>query len=135
MLTLIWVSLGAYAMDHLFRILKTRVATAHLRPLPELDATRVEIPSLNAGWRAGQHVRLRVLSTAMGWGAWMEVHPFTIASVTKSEEGMVLLVKKAGGWTKKMYEVAKKNNHQIDNGVGMDVKVIIEGPYGELPWP
>ncbi len=83
-------------MDHLFRMLKTRVATAHLRALPELGITRVEIPTLNAGWRAGQHVRLRVLSTAMGWAGWLEVHPFTIASVTKTEEGIGALGQEYG---------------------------------------
>ena len=121
----------AFGTDHLFRVLKTRVATAHLRALPDLDMTRVEIPALNAGWRAGQHVRLRVLSTAMGWASWLEVHPFTIASVSKTEEGMVLMVKKTGGWTRKMYEVAKTSGYGGD-GLGRDMKVVVEGPYGKL---
>ena len=110
---------------------KTRVATAHLRALPELGITRLEIPTLNAGWRAGQHVRLRVLSMAMGWTGCLEVHPFTIASVSKTEEGMVLLVKNTGGWTRKMYEVAKTSGYGGD-GLGRDMKVVIEGPYGKL---
>ncbi|KAJ2974185.1 hypothetical protein NUW54_g11930 [Trametes sanguinea] len=32
----------------------SRVAIARLRPLPDLGMTRVEIPSINSGWRAGQ---------------------------------------------------------------------------------
>ena len=112
-------------------MLKTRIATAHLRALPELGITRLEIPTLNAGWRAGQHVRLRVLSTAMGWTGCLEVHPFTIASVSKTEEGMVLLVKNTGGWTRKMYEVAKTSGY-VGDGLGRDMKVVIEGPYGKL---
>ncbi|KJA18253.1 hypothetical protein HYPSUDRAFT_205502 [Hypholoma sublateritium FD-334 SS-4] len=129
-LIFIVVCVVAYGMDHVVRMLKTRVATAHLHALPELDMTRVEIPTLNAGWRAGQHVRLRVLSTAMGWASWLEVHPFTIASVSKSEEGMVLMVKKTGGWTGKMFEVAKASEYMGDGNLGRDMKVLIEGPYG-----
>ena len=56
-LTFVLASVAFFGVDHLFRLLKSRVATAHLRPLPELEATRVVIPALNAGWRAGQHVR------------------------------------------------------------------------------
>lgn len=92
--------------------------------------TRIEIPTLNAGWRAGQHVRLRVLTTSMSLGGWLEVHPFTIASVSNSDEGTVLLVKKAGGWTKNMYDVARAGRY-IDGGIGVDMKVIVEGPYGK----
>ncbi|KAF9239987.1 ferric reductase like transmembrane component-domain-containing protein [Melanogaster broomeanus] len=95
-----------YGLDHLVRAIKTRITTATLRPIPELGLTRVEIPSLNAGWRAGQHVRLRVLSTTMGLWGMTEVHPFTIASVTNTEEGLVLMCKKAGRWTSKLYEIA-----------------------------
>lgn len=132
MITFILACVALFAMDHVMRLFKTRIATAHLRPLPELEMTRVEVPSINAGWRAGQHVRLRVLSTALGRGSWLEVHPFTIASVSKSEEGLVLMVKKAGGWTKSMYEVAKMGGY-TEGGVGQEVKVAIEGPYGASP--
>ena len=132
-LTFVLASVAFFGVDHLFRLLKSRVATAHLRPLPELEATRVVIPALNAGWRAGQHVRLRVLSTALGRASWLEAHPFTIANVTRSEEGMVLMVKKAGGWTKQMFEVAKMAGY-TEGGLGREVKVVVEGPYGAFFW-
>ncbi|KAF8908120.1 hypothetical protein CPB84DRAFT_1813372 [Gymnopilus junonius] len=97
---------------------------AYIRPLPELDLTRVEIPSVNAGWRAGQHVRLRVCSFGMGWGGWLEVHPFTIASVSQNgPEGMVLMCKRAGGWTRKLYEMAKMGGY-TEGGVGREVRVL-----------
>ncbi|KIK96605.1 hypothetical protein PAXRUDRAFT_72202, partial [Paxillus rubicundulus Ve08.2h10] len=120
-----------YGLDHLVRAFKTRIATATLRPIPELGLTRVEIPLINTGWRAGQHVRLRVLSTAMGLWGMTEVHPFTIASVTNTEEGLVLLCKKAGRWTSRMYEMAGTAAYgEQGREVGRSVKVMVEGPYG-----
>ena len=123
-------AIGLYAFDYLLRCIKTRIHTATLRSIPELGVTRVEIPQINSGWRAGQHVRLRVLSSGMGFGC-MEVHPFTIASADNSPEGMVLLVKKVGGWTTKLYDIARTGRHS-EAGVGTNVKVMIDGPYGTL---
>lgn len=95
--------------------------------------TRVEVPSLNAGWRAGQHVRLRVLSSSMGWLGWSEVHPFTIANTTRSPEGMILMCKKTGRWTGSLFNMAQTSSYG-ENGkeAGRDVTVIVEGPYGAL---
>lgn len=45
--------------------------------------TLVEIPKITSGWRAGQHVRIRIVSRTMGALRWAECHPFTIASVSK----------------------------------------------------
>ena len=47
-LTFVLASVAFFGVDHLFRLLKSRVATAHLRPLPELeqhftDDARLEI--------------------------------------------------------------------------------------------
>ncbi|KAF8960641.1 hypothetical protein BDZ97DRAFT_1940337 [Flammula alnicola] len=98
----ILASVGIYAYDHLLRLLKSRLTSAYIRPLPELEMTR--------------HVRLRVMSAGMGWVGWAEVHPFTIAS-------------KAGRWTRRLYEIAKMGGY-TEGGVGREVKVIIEGPYG-----
>jgi len=122
-------SYAIYGFDYFIRFLKTRVCTAVIRPLGDLDSTRVEVPYLNAGWRAGQHVRLRVLSTGMGWWGWTEVHPFTIASVSKSQEGLVLIVKKSGTWTNRLFDMAQHGGY-TEAGVGRDVAVMLEGPYG-----
>ncbi|KAF9479536.1 hypothetical protein BDN70DRAFT_688824 [Pholiota conissans] len=129
MLTYVVACAIIFGFDHLMRVAKSRVAIAHIRPLPELELTRVEIPSINAGWRAGQHVRLRVLSSGLGWIGWAENHPFTIASVSKSQEGMVLLCKKAGGWTRRLYEIAKRGGY-TEGGIGREIRVVVEGPYG-----
>lgn len=123
-----------YGLDHLVRTIKTRITTATLRPIPELGLTRVEMPNLNAGWRTGQHVRLRILSTAMGLWGMTEAHPFTIASVSKTEEGLVLLCKKAGTWTTKMYEIAGTSAYgEHGKEVGRSIRVMVEGPYGTYP--
>ncbi|KAI9057357.1 incomplete iron reductase [Trametes sanguinea] len=126
------IAVGFYGLDRLMRLIKSRVAIARLRPLPDLGMTRVEIPSINSGWRAGQHVRLRVLSLGMGWRGWAEAHPFTIASVCRSPsgEGLVLMCKKAGDWTSRLYELAQRADYGEANGIGSSVQVVVEGPYG-----
>jgi ferric-chelate reductase len=121
---------GLYGFDYLVRIIKTRISRAFIRPLPELNSTRIEVPRINAGWHAGQHVRIRVMSAGMGWWGWTEVHPFTIASVAKGQEGLVLLCKKSGSWTSKLYQMAKAGGY-VDGEIGREVRVMIEGPYGD----
>ncbi|KAJ7472300.1 hypothetical protein B0H11DRAFT_1349789 [Mycena galericulata] len=124
----LYATTAIYVFDRLLRIAKTRISTAHIRPIPELGVTRIEIPNINKGWRAGQHVRIQVLSTAMGVTGWAQIHPFTIASETNSTEGLVLLCKKTGTWTTKLFATATTS--QSERGVGRDVRVVVEGPYG-----
>ncbi|KAG5636484.1 hypothetical protein H0H81_007849 [Sphagnurus paluster] len=121
--------MGLYGLDRVVRLLKTRISTAIIRPLPELNTTRIEIPNINRGWRAGQHIRLRVLSSGLGLFGWTEVHPFTIANVSGTEEGLVLLAKKSGRWTSALYDMAKTSGY-TEAGHGHRVKVAVEGPYG-----
>jgi len=125
----ILTAVGLFVFDMVTRWIKTRFTTATIRPLPELGVTRVEIPSINAGWRAGQHVRLRVVSSGMGVLGWAEAHPFTIASIIRGEEGMILMCKKAGDWTNKLYDLAKLSGYEGD-GQARKVRVSVEGPYG-----
>lgn len=129
MIPWIYACLALFALDHLFRLMKTRFSTATVRPIPELSLTRVELPSINKGWRAGQHVRIRVLTSGMGLFGWAEVHPFTIASCSEGPEGMVLMCKKTGRWTNRLYDVAKRDGH-MEAGLGRNVTVMVEGPYG-----
>ncbi|SRR6266550_1122243 len=91
----------------------------HHRPIPSLSATWIEIPSLDSRCqRAGQHIHVRIFSSGLGWLGWTESHPFTIASApvtsskqgrTVGEEGLILVCKKAGGWTGKLYDMARKS--------------------------
>ncbi|KAK7028156.1 hypothetical protein VNI00_014971 [Paramarasmius palmivorus] len=129
--TVLWVyaTIGIYGLDVLLRIVKTRFATATVRILPGLGVTRVEVPDINAGWRAGQHVRVRVFSSGMGLFGWSEIHPFTIASTAHGPEGLVLMCKKTGSWTRKLYGIAQRPESAYEDG-SRKVKVMIEGPYG-----
>ncbi|KAH9944662.1 iron reductase [Amylocystis lapponica] len=126
------VAVAFYAFDRLLRVVRSCFVVASLHTLPELGMTRIEVPAVNAGWRAGQHVRIKVLSLGMGWLGWTETHPFTIASVSKGpdNEGLVLMCKKAGDWTGKLYELAKHTNNGEETAVGRSVRVVIDGPYG-----
>ncbi|KAF7303754.1 Iron reductase [Mycena indigotica] len=125
----IYVALGFYALDHALRLLKTRTHIATLRPLADMGVTRIEIPQITAGWRAGQHVRIRVLTGALGVFGWAESHPFTIASMSGAQEGLVLMAKKSGDWTTKLFDFAKSGGFTAA-GVGRNVRVVVEGPYG-----
>ncbi|KAJ6551431.1 hypothetical protein B0H19DRAFT_1157610 [Mycena capillaripes] len=124
----LYATTAIYGFDKLMRLAKTRISTATIRPIPELGVTRVEIPYINKGWRAGQHVRIQVFSSAMGIFGWAEVHPFTIASESNSKEGLVLMCKKTGTWTHKLFATA--SNTGAEWGVGRNVRVVVEGPYG-----
>lgn len=67
----------------------------------------------------------------MGLIGWAEVHPFTIASVAKTPDGLVLLCKNAGGWTKRLYEMAKVAGYGCEDGDATRmVTVMLDGPYG-----
>lgn len=127
----LYVVLAFYGLDHFLRLLKTRMYTAIIRPLPDMGATRIEVPHLNGGWRAGQHVRLRILSSSLGLTGWAESHPFTIASISGGREGLVLVVKKSGNWTTKLFDLAKASGSaESGRDVGGTVNVVLEGPYG-----
>ncbi|GJF00186.1 iron reductase [Phanerochaete sordida] len=119
------IAAGLYGADHALRLAKSRAPLATLEPLPELHTTLVRIPALTAGWRAGQHVRVRVLSRGMGAYAWLEPHTFTIAGAPGGE-GALLLAKRAGAWTRALYALAQEGA-----GAGpRRVRLLVEGPYG-----
>jgi ferric-chelate reductase len=142
-------AVGLYAFDHLVRVVRTRYTTGWLTAEQALNggATLVHVPSLRAGWRAGQHVRVRVVSG--GWLAWLatlvlcRARPFTIAAGSDSG-GMMLQIKALGSWTCDLLRVAgdadksrrAKRPEQIFTDVehrrrsAREVRVIIEGPYG-----
>ncbi|ORX38304.1 FAD-binding domain-domain-containing protein [Kockovaella imperatae] len=110
-----------YTVSHIFSLCKTRFAVAELVALPN-DTTLVTIPSICTGWRAGQHVRIRIP------GIGIEGHPFTIASAPDGE-GMILLCKAVGGWTRKLHGYASS----VDAEQGTRrATIIVEGPYGGL---
>ncbi|EEB87348.1 hypothetical protein MPER_15321 [Moniliophthora perniciosa FA553] len=48
----------------------------------------------------------------MGAFGWTEVHSFTIASVPDGPEGVVLMCKKAGDWTERLFDLAKSGSQR-----------------------
>lgn len=113
---------------------KTRLAHGEFVALRDSHTTVVTIPSLQSGWRAGQHVRLRVPSLPFPLN--LQAHPFTIASAPDGE-GIVLMCKAAGDWTSRLYNFA--NQHASSNAYldkarqgAIGATVIVEGPYGGL---
>ncbi|KAN0131735.1 Ferric reductase like transmembrane component domain containing protein [Lactarius tabidus] len=133
-----------YAFDHFARIARTRYTTAWLTAENALNGgtTLVDVPSLGAGWRAGQHVRIRVVSdTWFGWwGTWLigRARPFTIATGSNSG-GMMLEIKAIGSWTRKLLRMAddaadarpaeKSTDVERGRGPSRAVRIIVEGPY------
>jgi predicted ferric reductase len=139
-------AVGLYAFDHLVRIVRTRHTTGWLTAEHALNGgtTLVHVPSLRAGWRAGQHVRVRVVSG--GWFAWLatwflgRARPFTIATGPHSG-GMMLQIKAVRSGTRNLLRMAgdagdinlKEMSTSVEHGRGSarGVRVIVEGPYGK----
>lgn len=125
-----------YMVSIAISMLKTRVTQAELIALSGNATTMVTLPNITTGWRAGQHVRLRVVGLD-GFLHKMECHPFTIASAPDSG-GLVLMAKVAGDWTRELYDLATKGGHRVDAEANGGVwsprraTVIVEGPYGGL---
>ena len=131
-----------YAFDHIVRLARTRYTTAWLTAETTLNGgtTLVNVPSLDAGWRPGQHVRIRVIGdTWFGWLAtWFvgRARPFTIATASNSG-GLLLVIKARGAWTRKLLRVAEAGDAtekpaQVELGhePAREVRIIVEGPYG-----
>lgn len=138
--------MGLYAFDHLARIARTRYTTGYLTAEHALNGgtTLVHVRSLRAGWRAGQHVRVRVVSNAwFGWWAtWFfcRARPFTIAAGSDSS-CLMLPIKAMGPWTRNLLRMAGEADDarpeplytDVERGRGpaREVRVIIEGPYSK----
>ena len=137
---------GLFVFDRIARIFRTRYTKAWLTAEHALNGgtTLVHVPSLGAGWRAGQHVRLRVISSAWfgWWTTWLfgRARPFTIAAGSDSV-GMMLSVKVQGSWTRRLLGMSgdaadarpKERFTDFERGRGpsREVRVIVEGPYGK----
>jgi NAD(P)H-flavin reductase len=117
----------------IFTLFKTKVARAELLALQTAGSTVVTIPALRTGWRAGQHVRIRV--PALGWRLGFEGHPFTISSAPDGE-GMILMCKNSGDWTRALHKLAQGPSGHFESALGpnapVDVTMIVEGPHGGM---
>jgi NAD(P)H-flavin reductase len=122
-----------YIISMVFNLFKTKVTRAELLALQIAGSTVVTIPALRTGWRAGQHVRIRV--PALGWRLGFEGHPFTISSAPDGE-GLILMCKNSGDWTRALHALAQGPSNHSESALGtnapVDVTMIVEGPHGGL---
>ncbi|KAH9039359.1 hypothetical protein EDB85DRAFT_1930166 [Lactarius pseudohatsudake] len=121
-----------YAFDHVARTARTRYTTAWLTAETALNGGTilVEVPSLGAGWQAGQHVRIRVIGDT--WFSWLatwlvgRARPFTIA--TGSNSGGMLLSDQSP-WRVPDDAAGKSADAEGGCDGAREVRIIVEGPY------
>ncbi|KAL1897350.1 ferric-chelate reductase Frp1 [Sporothrix stenoceras] len=98
------------------------------------DITIVTIKDVHFKWRAGQHLYLW-----MPWIGPLEHHPFTIACAHQLPETCIcnsiqLVVRKHGGFSKRLHDRAAKIRQQSGPGSGSRANTFtsfVTGPYGE----
>ncbi|GAA6052042.1 hypothetical protein JCM3770_002336 [Rhodotorula araucariae] len=123
--------LTVYGIDVVCRLAKTRLGRASIVSLPG-QVTMVQSHALSTGWRAGQHVWLRVPAAAGVHRGW-ETHPFTIANAPSEcspldgSHNLTLLAKATGGWTR---AVQARAYEAVDPDEAPVINCAIEGPYG-----
>ncbi|KAG8948220.1 hypothetical protein FRC03_000793, partial [Tulasnella sp. 419] len=146
--TIFWTIASGFILgiDHVVRIIKSNYTVAKLTALPKMNCTKIEIPELKRGWRAGQHVRIKLITTKLGFLSMFSApHPFTIASVGEIDtakrengEGVVLYAQSTSktSWTGRLLTLAKGMNAEAADekglGNGSEIRVLIEGPYGGM---
>ncbi|CAK9785416.1 hypothetical protein CC85DRAFT_272649 [Cutaneotrichosporon oleaginosum] len=147
-LSWVYVCAGLYAYDLFARLLRYRLKDATLVPI-DATLTMIYIPDCDAGWLPTQHVHLRVLRGA----GIFEAHPFTItnappAALRGNTRGIVLYVKVAGDWTRRVHRMAGEtgleegDDYELREALiegkcgaehpGRRVTVMLDGPYGGL---
>ncbi|KZV76839.1 hypothetical protein PENSPDRAFT_679856 [Peniophora sp. CONT] len=137
---------SVYAIDRVLRLARTRPTVVYITPMAHLNngTTHVHMPYLTRGYRAGQHVRVRVVD-GTGILAWIRVlafsrpRPFTLASRPSGSGAELYVKKERGTFTTGLYEMAKgasykeKSSAAIEAGAGQvtrTVRMLVEGPYG-----
>ncbi|VDC03745.1 unnamed protein product [Peniophora sp. CBMAI 1063] len=139
-----------YAVDRILRLARTRTTTAYLTPMPHLNngTTHVHMPHLTRGFRAGQHVRVRVVD-GTGIFAWIRAlafsraRPFSLASRPVGSGAELYIKKERGAFTTGLYKMAtgefaspqkssnEKGLSEIEAGEPTRaVRMLVEGPYG-----
>ncbi|KAI0312563.1 hypothetical protein OF83DRAFT_1145534 [Amylostereum chailletii] len=151
----IFPPLAFYGLDILMRMLRYRIKDATLVPVGH-EMTLIHVHDCDAGWLAGQHVRLRVFFE----GRVFESHPLTILcappatsclSASASERTLTLGARAQGDWTRALHRYATKEAARAAGGKGkpkakaveeekegggeagaaeVQVQVMLDGPYG-----
>ncbi|KAI5959404.1 FRP1 [Candida pseudojiufengensis] len=80
-------------------------------------------------WKAGQHIYLNVAKVK-----WFQYHPFTIASVSSSND-MKLLIRVQKGFTKKLMKYLSDVDHTEHDDELTTINTMFHGPYGAVHQP
>ena len=114
-------------MDHICRLMRLRIYSAQIEAFPGVSMTRIIVPYINYGWSEGQHVRVRLLGSGIPGWMFLEVHPFVIASIPNSYDGLVLVCYARGRWTRRLFDLAQELESPENYA---HVAIALEGPYG-----
>ncbi|KAJ1302681.1 hypothetical protein OPQ81_002997 [Rhizoctonia solani] len=124
--------LAFYVVDLVFRACRMRIRPATITAIDD-QMTLIEVHDIDDGWRAGQHVWVRILQGDRSW----ESHPFTIANAPASNtphvrnskaypsRGLLLYARVSGDFTRALNADARQTS-------GIKTNVIVDGPYGGL---
>ena len=80
-------------------------------------------------WKAGQHIFINV-----GKIKWFQYHPFTISSLSSSNE-MKLLIRVQKGFTKNLYKYLTDIDHSEHDDETVTIQSMFAGPYGAVHQP
>lgn len=116
--------LSFYLADLILRSCKMRLRPATITALDD-EMTLIAIQGIDNGWRAGQHVWLRILQGNRSY----ESHPFTIANAPSSPSGsgLLLYARAAGDFTRSL-----NVDTRLQPNSSMKVDVVVDGPYGGM---
>ncbi|KAH8093109.1 iron reductase [Cristinia sonorae] len=137
----IYPPLAFYGLDLAMRLLRYRIKDASLVPVDQ-NMTLIHIHDCDAGWTAGQHVRLRVFFD----GRISESHPLTIVNAPPStscipSRSLTLAARVRGDWTRALNVYAREEQARLLEGqtsccdkentsVFVPVHVMLDGAYG-----
>ncbi|KAL8283647.1 hypothetical protein RQP46_005442 [Phenoliferia psychrophenolica] len=152
-----WSVVGIYGFDVVGRLLSFRVRYVEVEAL-DSGMVRVGLPGVHGGWRAGQHLSLRLFfsppsPSLLSSFRMFEAHPFSISNAppsvgvlnsgsSSSSDGISLFARSCGPntWTGDLYataqlgaRVAKAKEARTDGSRQvMHMLALVEGPYGGI---
>ncbi|KAI0743320.1 ferric reductase like transmembrane component-domain-containing protein [Irpex lacteus] len=132
----IFPPLAFYGLDLLMRMFRYTIKDATLVPVDN-QMTLIHIHDCDAGWEAGQHLRLRVFFN----GRLFEAHPLSVVSAPPSISSistrtLTLAARVRGDWTRALNEYATGEQERIScckesaKNSGVPVQVMFDGAYG-----
>jgi len=115
--------------------MRLHICPARIETLRKLEMTRITVSDLNCGWRAGQHVRVRIIGSGTEWKMICKDYPSVIAAM--EGDGLVLVFKDRGIYSlaeaRQADDDARKaeGEHEVEDS-RRKIVLALEGPYGNL---